>query len=390
MSDDRKIHFPGTYQESVGQFRDLLLQVQKDWPDARLEYSAIAADEDLSIYWIQADPVRTAEKVLILTSGLHGIEGYVGAGMQDFLVSRCLSQLDPDTTGLLLVHPINPWGMKHRRRVNAANVDLNRNFLEDESDFQTDFNPDYRCFDSTLNPDRALRAPWLEISALLGKVLLNILRLGIKGLREAVLLGQRSNPRGLYYAGREYQPESRLMMDLFRETLAAYSEVLLIDLHTGYGPRYQMSLVNSPREKRSPEKLQEAFGYPLIVQADPEQFYSMKGDMINWLYQLQGQEYPERKLYGVAFEFGVHGESIPSEIKGLWTMIFENQVFRKGALESRHETWIRGKFQEMYYPSEQTWREKALADCRAAFLGVLRAEGYLRESDSSPAQESPP
>jgi len=377
MSANASINFPTTYEESITQFRDQLSEIKRRWPGAILDSKQISKAEDVKIYWIRADALTSPEKILILSTGLHGVEGFVGAAMRSLFIQEFLERFDPNITGILLVNNINPWGMKNKRRVNENNVDLNRNFMEDAGEFQENFNPSYQQFDATLNPRRPLGSSWLETGSLLFQVLINLFRFGFKGLRGAVLLGQSSNPQGLYFSGREYQVEVSLMRDLIKDAFQRYPAVTLIDMHTGYGPRYQMSIVNSPNEKRSPEELKLSFRYPLIVQADPDQFYSMKGDMIDWIYRYQQAHHADSSYYGTAFEFGVYGDGIPNEIKSLRTMIFENQVYHHGAESDRLASWVREEIVNMYFPQEEEWREKALGDCRQGFAGVLASRGFL-------------
>jgi hypothetical protein len=71
--------------------------------------------------------------------------------MQQRFIDKYLPRLDPRTTGLLLVHAINPWGMKHHRRVNADNIDLNRTFLWNQA-FDPAFNPEYDFLNDYINP----------------------------------------------------------------------------------------------------------------------------------------------------------------------------------------------------------------------------------------------
>lgn len=377
MNTAASIPFPTSYEESRDLFQDQLPDIQRLWPQARLEQRTISRDEDLSVYWITAEAASSPLRKLVITTGLHGVEGYVGSAMRTQFIQEFLERLDPGTTGILLVHAINPWGMKHYRRVNQANVDLNRNFLETGEDFKEDFNPDYQTFDTALNPRRPLLPFWMETPGMIAKVVYNLLRFGITGLRGAVLLGQNRNPRGLYFSGREYQPECLLLMELFKEAFSAYPAALHIDLHTGYGPRDQMSIVNSPAEERKPQELARLFRYPLIVQANPEQFYSMKGDMVDWVYRYQRSAYPDTRFYGAAFEFGVYGDGIPMEVKSLRTMIFENQAYWQGAYAKATAARIKQDLLEMYHPPEESWRAKALADCRQALEGVLTAEGFI-------------
>lgn len=369
--------FPTSYQASREEFLDHLSLIQERWPGARLETRSVSEEEDLSIDWIAADATEKRQKALIITCGLHGVEGFVGSRMTSLFIDEFLEQIDPGQTGLYLVHAINPWGMHHKRRVTRNNVDLNRNFAFNESDFQEAINPDYALFDSMLNPDRRLNPLWQELPRVIGSVIVNLLRTSVKSFRNAVLQGQRSNPYGIYFSGNDYEPETQSMMELLKEIFAAYQDTMLIDLHTGYGPKYQMCLVNSPEEGRDADQLIEDFQYPLARKANPEQFYTMQGDMVDWTYKYRESAGLKGEYYAAAFEFGTIGDTIPHEIISLWNMIFENQYYRKGAITQQTETKIKDIFWEMFSPSEKKWREKALADCRRAFRGVLGHEGYL-------------
>jgi len=332
----------------------------------------------LKIEWIAADSLGTPQKVLIITCGVHGIEGFVGAAMRSLFLDQFLNGLDPQTTGLYLVHAINPWGMDHKRRVTRNNVDLNRNFVLNEDAFQIEINPDYQLYDPNLNPERPLRPLWKEIPNVVGSMTGYLLRNGLTNIRNAVLQGQRFNPAGIYSSGNGYEPETLIMMDLIQEIFAHYPDALLIDLHTGYGPKYQMCILNSPREKRGGDQLAEDFQYPLVLKADPEDFYIMQGDMVDWLYQYRRASGMAGNFYAAAFEFGTIGNAIHHEFISLWNMIFENQAHRFGTVDPRTMKRIRRIFWEMFIPSEKKWREKALADCWRGFAGVLKAEGYIK------------
>ncbi len=103
----------------------------------------------------------------------------------------------------------------------------------------------------------------------------------------------------------------------------------------------------------------------------------MKGDMINWIYYLKETKYPDLNFYGTAFEFGTYGDGILQETKSLRTMIYINQADQAGASSLKIKSRVHNEFVEMFYPTTEKWREKALADCRQAFSGVLSAEGYI-------------
>ncbi|MCJ7715842.1 MAG: DUF2817 domain-containing protein, partial [Anaerolineales bacterium] len=148
--------FPNTYETSRERFRHYLSEVQKYWPNAVLSHHRLKGSEDLTIDWIQSAALDQNEKVLIITTAEHGIEGYVGSAMLELFIKQYLHLLDPANTGLLLVHTINPWGMKHRRRTNANNVDLNRNFVYQTTDLDPDYNPASKELDAILHPRQPL------------------------------------------------------------------------------------------------------------------------------------------------------------------------------------------------------------------------------------------
>ena len=376
MNTANSIYFPTSYQESRIYFRAQMEKVKKVWPSATLDKYLISDGEDLTIDWITAQPIRQNKKLILITTGLHGVEGFVGAAMLDLFIKEYISLLDPQVTGIQLVHGINPWGMANTRRVNKNNVDLNRNFMERQEVFLDEFNPEYKNLDGTLNPVHPLKALWIEEIGFLKNVIVNLSRYGVRSMRGAVMLGQQSNPAGLYFSGREFQPETIFLKKLIIQGLSSYGSVLHIDMHTGYGPSSQMTMVNSPAEPMKSDQLINDFQYPRILQADPEQFYRMQGDMVDWVYRLKEVDYPKVKHFGMAFEFGTYGEGILKEIKSLRTMIYENQTAQHGSSSAKLDAYMRKEFLEMYFPYSSRWREKAILDCRQAYSGVLSAEGY--------------
>ena len=115
-------YFPESYQDSRNYFRNQLDLVQASWPEAVLGHYLISEEEDLSIDWIDSDPGRNKNKVLLITTGLHGVEGFIGAGMVDLFLKEFLPEIEATDTALILVHALNPWGMANQRRFNRGNI----------------------------------------------------------------------------------------------------------------------------------------------------------------------------------------------------------------------------------------------------------------------------
>ena len=376
---EEKSWFPDSYEQSRDRFRRDLARVQALWPEARLRSHPIDGSEGLTVDWIEASPLSAHDRLLVFTLGEHGIEAYIGSAMLQLFLAEFLARLDPMRTGLLIVHAINPWGMKHCRRVNANNVDLNRTFLRDPSQHDPAFNPDYARLASFLNPARPIRRPVADRLSILLRLARQWASLGAKGLRQAVYLGQYGYPRGIYYGGMGPQAETRVAMDLYRAHMPRYAQTVHLDMHTGYGPRYQMSVVNSWMEPRDSRALAREFGYPLVVKATADEFYSIRGDMIDFVCDLQQHEFPDRRLYATSFEFGTYGDSFAAGLRGMRAVIQENQLYWHGASNAAVREQVEHNFRELFWPAEPRWREKAVADARQAMAGILRAEGLVGE-----------
>jgi predicted deacylase len=365
--------FPSSYESSRARFKAFLPTVQLRWPGARLISQTLDASDDLTLDWIEAPATDRKEKVLLCTIGEHGIEAYVGSAVQKLLVDEYLGALDPAITGVVLVHAINPWGMKHHRRVNIRNTDPNRNFVLSANDLNASINHDYTQANTFLNPTRPLRS-WFNLELhFLGGLLGAIFGLGVSRFRAATLLGQYRFPDGIYYGGTTIQPEVEAIQALYHRAVDEYERILLLDMHTGYGPRFSMSVVNSSLEPRSSDELKTTFGYPNVVKTDPSEFYSIQGDMIDYIYKLVDGRKP---LYATTFEFGTFGDSFFDSLRSLRAMIFENWLSHVGTSNIALQAHVMKEFTALYYPEETDWREKAVADARLAFKGILKAEGY--------------
>jgi len=376
--------FPRSYDGSRARFRQNLDRVQQFWPNARLLSHRISSEEGLTIDWIEASASGSCERVLILTTGEHGIEAYVGSAVMQVFIDELIHRLQPEFTGLVLVHAINPWGMKYRRRVNSQNVDLNRNFIwrdpdsvDQDNRYDPSFNETYTTLTSLLNPCKPARGWWMDNLSLATHCLRSVLSLSSSKVHESTLIGQYFDPRGLYYGGTEMQEETRVLVDIYRSQIEAYRQILLLDMHTGYGPRYQMSLVNSAHEVCDSDWFIRQFRYPLVVKANADEFYSIQGDMIDFIYNLVGEEYPDKGLYATSFEFGTFGDSIRASFRNLRAMVLENQLHWYGANNPSVQAWVRREFEELYFPAEEKWRAKCILDARQAFEGILRAEGFF-------------
>ncbi|MBI5962347.1 MAG: DUF2817 domain-containing protein [Chloroflexi bacterium] len=362
--------FPESYEASRARFiRDFEL-LRPKWADSRLESIPLKTDSSLSIDYAWAEP-RKKEKLIIITTAEHGIEGYVGSAMLKIFMDEFAPRLNPENTGLLLVHAINPWGMKNNRKVNENSVDLNRNFVYGK--FDTEINPDFKTLGYLFTPQRPARSFFMENLSFWGRIIRAIVTSGISRVSTAALLGQHHTPKGFYYGGSRHEDVTQITMGLYRKALEEYDTVIQMDMHTGYGPRDQMSIIIPPVDPISSKEAVEKFNYPLVQKINPEEFYAINGDMGEYYYLLRNESFPQKKIFVCGFEFGTFGDSLLARIRSLRAMIFENQLNWHGAVNEKSARVIRQEFSELYFPAEDKWREKAASDCRRAFEGILAA-----------------
>lgn len=337
------------YFQARQEFRGSLSLVQRYFPQGALEVYPVLAD--LTIDCIYAPP-PPGGNLLVLTSGLHGIEGYVGAAALQSFVQYIVPELPPERWGFALVHPLNPWGMANWRRVNENNVDLNRNFIW-EWTIETEPNPDYLKARRVMEPSRPLSTIQFSLAyaAALGQY-------GQEAMVRAATMGQYSSPSGVYFGGHGPEASTKIVQNLFRRLALDGHHLLFLDIHTGYGPKGQLTMVNSPLEKRPAQEFLRALGWPHVVAADPENFYAILGDMGDWLYRMMEAEYPGKPFLATCYEYGTLGDSPAQGLESMRRIINENSAWQSRG----HQGPTRVPFQQLFAPQEQTWLSRAEAD----------------------------
>ena len=224
--------FSADYFEARDRFRHLAGERALALP-----LSVRDARESLSIdvAWLGG---RDARRILLVTSGLHGVEGFAGSAVQCTVLRNA-----PDIAAgcaLVLVHALNPWGFARLRRVNESNVDLNRNFVP-AGERHAGAPALYRALDPLLNPRSPPRRDAFALRAAL-----DALRLGVGACRQAIAEGQYELERGLFYGGRALEQGPALFLDWLRGALPHAERLLVLDLHTGLGPFGMQTLLAEP------------------------------------------------------------------------------------------------------------------------------------------------
>lgn len=363
------------YDEVRNNLQKRLFLLKKD--GAKVEYSEYAIDEEDHLYIdnIYLPSNKEKKNLIVLTTGVHGMEGYIGSVMLDVFFEEIYTTIDRDTTGVLVVANVNPYGMKYMRRYNENNVDLNRNFIIDWDDFDLSSNKDYPEVKEFLQPEGKIgNALWHEVGFYLnlGK---EAITKGADKVSDALLTGQYEYPQGVYYGGKGDEKSTTYLKGVFEDCLDGdYENIVHIDIHSGYGPRYNMVIFNSVFDKMTEEETKKAFGYDYIIAHDSESFYATTGDTTDFFYRLAEKKETEKELFSTCFEFGTIGDSFIDSILSLKYTVEENRQYWYPSYSDVSSEVVKENYKELFYPTEKEWREKTVADFKAATDGVLKAK----------------
>lgn len=380
-SNKELVHYVEDYESSQNRFISYESVFKKRWTNTKLEAIPLQGIPNANIDIIKADSNKTPKNLIFLTAGMHGIEGYAGSAMLDVIEKEYLSKMNPDDTGIIMVHCANPWGMKNKRRYNESNVDLNRNFIYDWSHFDKNTNRDYAKWKSFLQPTGALGNLSLHEGGFYGSLVTGIATKGTDSLRKALLTGQYTQPKGVYYGGTKDEASTTILKQLYNDILSSnYENIVHIDLHTGYGPRYQMSIFSSINETMTEKEAQQAFHYPLVLTPSSDDYYVTNGDNTEYFYKLQQDKYPAKKLYTTTFEFGTMGTDTLGSVQSAKHTVDENRLFWCGSSSKWTRDTVHNRYVEMFYPHEEKWRLKAIHDFKQAFEGVLYYKDIMEKS----------
>ena len=236
-----------------------------------------------------------AEKLMLITSGVHGVEGYCGSGCQiAFLHDDALFARAEDLgVAIACVHAVNPHGFSFGRRVNEDNVDVNRNFMAFGGELPR--NPAYAELASQLLP-----ADWPPEERLEAELSRRIDAMGVSAYGQALFRGQYDVPGGMFFGGTSPTWSNGVVRDFLRSHARTAQQIGWIDLHTGLGPRGHCEKVFIGRHEEF-ATAQSWWGNDVIspVRSDSVMF-EIHGPMLRALHE----ECPQAQAATIALEFG--------------------------------------------------------------------------------------
>jgi len=363
------------YQESYNDCREKFIEqaegIRQKYKNVRIADLKIESqlDSDLTIDYIYIPAQKLHKRLLILTSAVHGVEGYVGSAIQQMFLKELIKDVSLENLGVLVIHGINPYGFKNNRRFTENNVDLNRNSSTDNSLYSS-VNEGYRDLNRFLNQKEEINLTSLGNLFFQINAIYKIVKHSMSSLRQAVLQGQYQYEKGVYFGGNALEPSVAAVTPLIQQTAKTYDLVFNIDLHTGYGANGILHLFPNPiKDIDQKTRIENIFKGHHIDWGDGDDFYTVTGDFATYV----GSTMPGKDYLTMTFEFGtLDTQTTMGSIKALHNVIIENQGVQYGYVSKKDETEVKSRYLQGYYPSSQAWRSKAVHDARDVLIQAIK------------------
>jgi hypothetical protein len=283
-------------------------------------------------------------RTLVVSSGVHGVEGFLGSAVQVAILERWATHTPPPIRCVFL-HGLNPYGFAWLRRFDENNVDPNRNFLLPGQRY-AGAPEGYAHLDALLNP----RRPPSRFDPFLLRALWAVARQGMPALKQAIATGQYEFPQGLFFGGSGPSPMQRLLAANLERWLGGSRQVAHLDFHTGLGRKGDCKLlIDYSLNEHQRRCLTEWFGAGTFEDCAANGIsYAARGGLGGWCVHHAGV--PDY-LFACA-EFGTYGP-----LRIVAGLRAENQGHQWGPPGSRLPAAPeKQRLKELFGPSSPAWR----------------------------------
>ena len=292
-----------------------------------------------------------SDYLLMVTSGTHGIEGYLGSEIQSRLLAEGIVAADARDCHAVMVHAVNPYGFAWHRRVNEDNVDLNRNFIDFDAPLPV--NEDYEEFYSLLNP-----VEWNEQyeETLKGEAAAAIARLGLGPVFKAVSGGQYRYPQGLQYGGSGPSWSRQTIEAIWSRMMTGKKCATQIDIHTGLGEPGVGVLLTYGAEEQARIRRARTMWEDIFVSPPPGSGDVMAQGVLGPRLE---EMFPKEDVLAVVLEYG----TLPP-VDVLHGIAADNWLHHHGRIDSPAGSRIKQLMLDAFYLDDAGLREKAYLRAR--------------------------
>ncbi len=339
-----KSHFSKTYAEARRRFKDAAAAVGATVSSYPID--AECQDElAIDVATLGADNSPT----VVTSSGLHGVEGFFGSAVQHALLDRLSQASTAPNIRYVLIHGVNPFGFSRLRRFNEDNVDLNRNFLLNDSDYKGA--PDgYDSLNSFLNPE----SPPSRFEPFKLKAIWNIWQNGLQALKQSVAGGQYKYPRGLFFGGYGPGKSTQIVYENCNSWIGLSEKLVHIDFHSGLGSfgTYKL-LLSEGAGSENCSWYTDAFGIDSVEPLETPEgtAYKVSGLFGEWMQK----HFESREYRFVGAEFGTY-----NVIRVLGAIRAENRAHHYDSENSAVYQSAKAELLECFCPNNVSWRNQVI------------------------------
>ena len=313
--------------------------------------------------------------LIVLQSGIHGIETYAGSYLQQVFLKDYFEQYWTKGHSILIIHALNGWGLLNNRRFTQAGVDLNRNFDTDKKLFKIK-NEKYEYARKIFENKEKVLHPSIDLWMTKLNLIYNNLReryfgtFTVKDFRDAVSNGQYQYPKEIGYGGKKFEPQVIWAQKQLPKIFAKFKKILVYDFHAGLGEKNELHLIlNNDDSEEEKKRIYTLFEPGMksrsfkITPVEADGFYDTHGDYLGFIKQMNKRA----KVIALAAEFGTMGVSTLNQIDTLSRILLENQGHWNGYENDEAKKETQEFLLELFAPSDKTWWKSVDTKGRALF-----------------------
>ncbi|MEN9539394.1 MAG: hypothetical protein RLZZ126_1629 [Pseudomonadota bacterium] len=305
-----------------------------------------------------------AERVMLVSSACHGVEGYCGSGVQVFSLhdEDLLQQAQAQGVALLFIHALNPYGFSHIRRVTHENVDLNRNFHDFSKPLPV--NAAYRDVAKLLVP-----ADWPPGLATHAATAAYIATRGMKAFQAATSQGQHEFPQGLFFGGTAPTWSNTTLRGVLRQHAGRATRLGWVDVHTGLGPSGHGERIFAGPDRAEDVARARAWwdgggATPVTSIYDGS---STSAYLTGLMWMAAHQECPGTEVTSMAMEYGTQPMlDVMNAMRGEQWL----QLHPKAPQEQAKK--IKQQMLEAFYTDTDAWKGQVISQARQAILQAIQ------------------
>jgi Protein of unknown function (DUF2817) len=317
-----------------------------------------------------------ANSLIVLTSAVHGVEGFCGSGCQVGLLhdQELLGRLGQASVALLVIHAVNPYGFSYLRRVNEGNIDLNRNFLNYTEPLPV--NTGYAQVRPLVVPQQ-----WPPTEQNTAAIASYIQEHGARQFQNAVSTGQSTHADGLFYSGQTPAWSNSTLRHLLRANRLRCQQIAWLDIHTGLGPTGHGEKIYAGRDDNAElDRARACWGADVFSPFTGDSFSeAVRGSATQSLYD----ECPDATTMAMALEYGTQ------DFTHVMTALRADQwLTNQGHTSGPQYEQIKQAIVDAFYVDTAEWRGMVYAQTRVAVLQAITALAKYPRSNG--AAQLPP